>query len=104
MSADRLHGAGYERKPLVLDSERLAWLEKLSTVENSNSPIQQAIGLLALLVELYSIADPRVAAAVTIAKPIAEKLYARATGSSNSPMDGTEVRNAYTAIRDLFKS
>lgn len=97
---DRLHGADYERKDLVINDEVQT---RLSELEQSHSPVQQAIGLAALVAEIAAVADPRVAAASAVAKPILRQLYNRATGHSNTPLDGDEIRSAYDTIRDLFR-
>jgi hypothetical protein len=102
MAADRLQGSDYQPKELVLNDARVEWLNKLAEAGNSTSPVQQAIGLVSLLVELYSIADPRVAVAAAIVKPLATQLYERATGRSNAPLDSVQVRDAYSAVRNLF--
>ena len=104
MVADRLFGSDYEPKELVLNDARVEWLNKLGEASESTSPVQQAIGLVSLLVELYSIADPQVAVAAAIVKPIAAQLLERATGRSNTPLDSVQVRDAYSAVRNLFSS
>lgn len=102
MTADRLKGADYEQKELVLNDARVEWLNKLEEAEQSASPVQQAISLAVLLAELGAVADPRIGAAVAIGKPILEQLWARATQRSSAPLDGDAIRDAYSRIRDLF--
>ena len=44
------------------------------------------------------------AVAAKLVAPVARQLYDRATGRSNSPLDGVQVRDTYTAVRNLFGS
>lgn len=99
---DRLEGAGYKRSELVLNDNRVLWLERLASAEASTAPIQRAIGLVSLAIELYAAADPKAGAVINIVLPIAKQLFSRSVQESSTPIYADDVSVVYAAVRALL--